>query len=620
MADIRINSLPSTATSFNTDDYIAIDGASGGTRKMLAATLPLTDVTFGSSGPSVKSTLSARAPRQGLVFDGTAGATVASVAAFGTSDFTFAAWVYPTSLAAGQYLIGGALVAGNFNPAINATTGVLTVYNGTSYTPTPNQSVTAGKWQLVVYRRASGVLYASVNAGAEGSVACTENFSTAISEIGALDGTGFFNGAIIPYIYNRALSAAEVVALYESGVPAGADYNTQPAGKTINTVAWINNGGIPYTTFSSSGATTFTAVKASGTGFATNGIADNFNVKAGDSFIVTGSVTLNNGKTLLPTVSLYNSGTGALRSNQVTLSSSGSFSAVLTANGLDNAMVVFSTIGDADYTVSSISVKSLGLLLAPDADQAGGGLKWYDTSGNAADITLPLSGVTWNVPTSSKVATGWTFGGNLTVSGSGTNSFTGLVDINNDLYIGAGSIFSLSRNNPTYNTIKRDTTNGGILLTANSNTLLFKDNGNLIVGSPSVDGGQKLQVAGEASIAGGAGSSAPVLVDYYGAFQAPGGVFVNSDITTARQAGFTSNGTDIRVRAGNVDGRAIFDSNGNFGLNTTSQFGSGVKVIGIANATTAPTTNPTGGGVLYVDGGALKYRGSSGTVTTIANA
>ena len=35
---------------------------------------------------------------------------------------------------------------------------------------------------------------------------------------------------------------------------------------------------------------------------------------------------------------------------------------------------------------------------------------------------------------------------------------------------------------------------------------------------------------------------------------------------------------------------------------------------------TAPASNPTGGGYLYVEGGALKYRGSSGTVTTIANA
>jgi hypothetical protein len=52
----------------------------------------------------------------------------------------------------------------------------------------------------------------------------------------------------------------------------------------------------------------------------------------------------------------------------------------------------------------------------------------------------------------------------------------------------------------------------------------------------------------------------------------------------------------------------------------TSDLGGGVDVIGIHNRTTAPTTNPTNGGVLYVESGALKYRGSAGTVTTIATA
>ena len=44
---------------------------------------------------------------------------------------------------------------------------------------------------------------------------------------------------------------------------------------------------------------------------------------------------------------------------------------------------------------------------------------------------------------------------------------------------------------------------------------------------------------------------------------------------------------------------------------------SAVNVLGLANAT-APTTSPSGMGQLYVESGALKYRGSSGTVTTIA--
>lgn len=59
---------------------------------------------------------------------------------------------------------------------------------------------------------------------------------------------------------------------------------------------------------------------------------------------------------------------------------------------------------------------------------------------------------------------------------------------------------------------------------------------------------------------------------------------------------------------------------GNVGFGTTSQFGGGEGVIAIANASVVPTVNPAGGGILYVHGGALKYRGPSGEITTIAPA
>jgi len=59
---------------------------------------------------------------------------------------------------------------------------------------------------------------------------------------------------------------------------------------------------------------------------------------------------------------------------------------------------------------------------------------------------------------------------------------------------------------------------------------------------------------------------------------------------------------------------------GNIGIRTTSQFGGGQGVMAIANASVAPSVNPAGGGILYVEDGALKYRGSKGTVTTIAPA
>ena len=75
----------------------------------------------------------------------------------------------------------------------------------------------------------------------------------------------------------------------------------------------------------------------------------------------------------------------------------------------------------------------------------------------------------------------------------------------------------------------------------------------------------------------------------------------------------------IRDVTGGGGIRLQIDTSANHGINGGS-YGSGAGVVFIANRTTAPTTNPTGGGILYVEAGALKYRGSSGTVTTIANA
>lgn len=42
--------------------------------------------------------------------------------------------------------------------------------------------------------------------------------------------------------------------------------------------------------------------------------------------------------------------------------------------------------------------------------------------------------------------------------------------------------------------------------------------------------------------------------------------------------------------------------------------------IFIANSTSVPTANPTGGSYMYADSGAIKARGSSGTITTFAPA
>lgn len=67
------------------------------------------------------------------------------------------------------------------------------------------------------------------------------------------------------------------------------------------------------------------------------------------------------------------------------------------------------------------------------------------------------------------------------------------------------------------------------------------------------------------------------------------------------------------------------DAGGNIGFGFKEakdfkNFGGGKGVIAIANASVAPTENIADAGILYVQDGALKYRGSNGTVTVIAPA
>lgn len=80
---------------------------------------------------------------------------------------------------------------------------------------------------------------------------------------------------------------------------------------------------------------------------------------------------------------------------------------------------------------------------------------------------------------------------------------------------------------------------------------------------------------------------------------------------------------DLAIRNISNNYNAIYIANeGNLadiGINGYDRAG-GEGIIFIGNRNVAPNTNPSGGGILYVEAGALKYRGSSGTVTTIANA
>jgi len=110
-----------------------------------------------------------------------------------------------------------------------------------------------------------------------------------------------------------------------------------------------------------------------------------------------------------------------------------------------------------------------------------------------------------------------------------------------------------------------------------------------------------------------------------------GDVGITSDLVLKNSGGtaqgyiFGSSGLNYRVIASNPHvwqegGTDLMRLNSSgLGLGTATFGTSAVRVFAIANGT-APTTSPAGIGQLYVEAGALKFRGSSGTITTIAAA
>jgi hypothetical protein len=103
--------------------------------------------------------------------------------------------------------------------------------------------------------------------------------------------------------------------------------------------------------------------------------------------------------------------------------------------------------------------------------------------------------------------------------------------------------------------------------------------------------------------------NAVAKVDATGQLIAAGGNFTGSTLLARTIAG-----SDNLVAFQLAGNRSVSIGTG------VPSLGGGAGVAFINNATTVPASNPTGGGVLYSEGGALKWRGSNGTVTTIAAA
>jgi len=94
------------------------------------------------------------------------------------------------------------------------------------------------------------------------------------------------------------------------------------------------------------------------------------------------------------------------------------------------------------------------------------------------------------------------------------------------------------------------------------------------------------------------------------AYDGTGGVSLTLKTTT------NTNATFVTFSKSDNTNPVVITDQANVGIGQVT-FGTSSKfVLAIANGT-APTTSPTGCGQIYVEAGALKYRGSSGTITVL---
>jgi hypothetical protein len=277
-----------------------------------------------------------------------------------------------------------------------------------------------------------------------------------------------------------------------------------------------------------------------------------------------------------------------------------------TASAAASKLITLQTTGTEHFSVTKAGVGYVSGSLGVGTSSPGAMLQLNKASG-AADLRLSVGGTLYT---------------NIYASSSGVNilSITAIPLI-------------LGTNNAERMRID-GSGNVGIGTTTANNKLVL-DGGGLTVkfsGSPTLDlGNAFMHVVGNPSSAGGFKLGMGWNVGFDGTNWRTGGDggnngggYIASSYGTGTLAFYTvprTGGTSQTISDASFGAmqRMTIDASGNLLVGATAAGTSAAKVIGMANAT-APTTSPVGMGQLYVEGGALKFRGSSGTVTTIAPA
>lgn len=223
--------------------------------------------------------------------------------------------------------------------------------------------------------------------------------------------------------------------------------------------------------------------------------------------------------------------------------------------------------------------------------------------------------------------------GNLTVDGAetivGTSTFQANVTFDGNVTVADGYNFTVVGNTAGTYSINGHgasslTTNSGALtITGASASTWSTSAGALTLSGAS---GINLQNAGTTEVSIGSSTVAvtPATIQWTTAVSSPilnqastsSGNGTNLTIQAQGATGASNNGGNL-ILAGGTSGSATI---GNIQLvGTTVSIGGGGGVIGITDATTIPSGNPSGGAILYSSGGILNIRQSNGVTFPITS-
>ena len=563
-----------------------------------------------------------------------------------------------TSLGSGVATFLGTPSSANLAAAVSDETGSGALVFATSPTlVTPNLGA-ASATSLAASGTVTGSNLSGTNTGDQTTISGNAGSATILQTARNINGVSFNGSADITVAAAAGTLTGNTLA---SGVTASSLTSVGTIASLVATTADINGGTIDGTTIGASTPSTgsFTTLNGAAIQTIESTVTGRFIASLGDARVYFGTLTnhplqfQHNGTNVgqLTSTGLNSTAIGATTPSTgafTTLSASGN--STFTGTGSGNALSIANTVagnfsgvitqnlstGATAFARSGNFNSSNGVFLDLTSTGYSGAYLSGGPSGQSANLfttaNFPLVLGVNSAAIGTFTSTGLAVTGALSATGNGTFSGNGATLT----FSGTGSPTITATNSDLKLTALA--ASADIIIDANRNQYqkingttrgLWSSTGLAVTGA--------LSCTGSATI-GDATTTTPIRLTLDGlgtAGNVPTIRFKNAGVQKAffgLSGGFLgTTATDALVGTDFAGGAVVFTAGDNgllqmrittsgVAIGNTDQFGGGAGVIAIKSATTVPASNPTGGGVLYVEGGALKFRGSSGTVTTIANA